>query len=128
MIEGVPCYAAGSSLSGLSPVASLELPDSAMGATSKREGGPAAPAPQGGDPSLMGGHTGPTQEGADFAQGAQDRAKTAREAQQRQLAAKTGDTLYPASGLSQLWPSVVMCMFTECACVSIVAFWHSPGA
>ena len=102
MVKGVACCAAGSSLSGLSPVASLELPDSAMGATSARDGGPAAPAPQGGDPSLMGGHTGPTQEGADFAQGAQDRAKAAREAQQRQLADKTGDTLYPASGLLRL--------------------------
>ena len=115
MVEGVACCAAGSSLSGLSPVASLEMPDSALGATSKQERGPAAPVPQGGDPSLMGGHTGPTQEGADFAQGAQDRAKAAREAQQRQLADKTGDTLYPASGLSQLWPAIVMCMFTECA-------------
>ena len=53
---------------------------------------------EGGDPALMGGHTGPTAEGAEYAQGAQDRAKAGREAQQRQLAAKTGDTLYPASG------------------------------
>ena len=102
MVEDVTCCAAGSSLSGLSPGGSLELPDSAMGATSARDGAPAAPTPQGGDASLMGGHTAPTQEGADFAQGAQDRAKTGREAQQRQLADKTGDTLYPASGLSKL--------------------------
>ena len=119
MVEGVACCAAGSSLSGLSPGGSLELPDSAMGATSARQGGPAAPAPQGGDPSLMGSHTGPTQESADFAQKAQDRAKTAREAQQRQLADKTGDTLYPASGLSQLWSSLAMFMSRECTCVAL---------
>ena len=53
---------------------------------------------KGGDPALMGGHTEPTPQGAEFAQGAQDRAKAGREAQQRQLADKTGDTLYPASG------------------------------
>ena len=46
----------------------------------------------------MGGHTGPTAQGAEYAQGAQGRAKEGREAQQRQLAAQTGDTLYPASG------------------------------
>lgn len=53
---------------------------------------------KGGDPALMSGHTEPTPQGAEFAQGAQDRAKAGREAQQRQLADKTGDTLYPASG------------------------------
>lgn len=46
----------------------------------------------------MGGHTGPTAQGAEFARDAQGRAKEGREAQQRQLAAQTGDTLYPASG------------------------------
>ena len=65
---------------------------------------------QGGDPGLMGGHTGPTAQGADYAQGAQDRAKAGREAQQRQLAAKTGDTLYPPSGITALPRILMLCL------------------
>ena len=88
--------AAGSSLAGLSPEGSIDLPDRAeAGATTATSREPQA---EGGDPALMGGHTGPTAQGAGFAQGAQGRAKEGREAQQRQLAAQTGDTLYPASG------------------------------
>ena len=99
-IEGCFNYfllcAAGSSLAGLSPEGSIDLPDRAEdgGTTATSRGAPA----EGGDPALMGGHTGPTAQGAEFAQGAQGRAKEGREAQQRQLAAQTGDTLYPASG------------------------------
>ena len=77
----------------------MELPWKVEGGNP--EGGDASAsggAMKGGDPALMGGHTEPTTEGAEYAQGAQDRAKAGREAQQRQLAAKTGDILYPASG------------------------------
>ena len=78
----------------------MELPWKVEGGNA--EGGDASASGatmKGGDPALMGGHTEPTAEGAEYAQGAQDRAKAGREAQQRQLAAKTGDTLYPASGM-----------------------------
>lgn len=78
----------------------MELPWKVEGGSA--EGGDASASGgsmKGGDPALMGGHTEPTTEGAEYAQGAQDRAKAGREAQQRQLAAKTGDTLYPASGM-----------------------------
>lgn len=56
----------------------------------------------------MGGHTGPTEEGAAYAPPAQERAKSGREAQQRQLAAKTGDVLYPASGLARCTISSIL--------------------
>ncbi len=106
--------AAGGSIAGLSPGSSMELP--AM----RAEGGDSSAAGvtpdgdklEGGDPGLMGGHTGPTAQGADYAQGAQDRAKAGREAQQRQLAAKTGDTLYPPSGITALPRILISC----CAC------------
>ena len=89
-------YAAGSSLAGLSPEGSIDLPDRGEdGGTTATSRGPSA---QAGDPALMGGHTGPNAQGAEFARDAQGRAKEGREAQQRQLAAQTGDTLYPASG------------------------------
>jgi len=74
--------AAGGSIAGLSPGSSMELP--AM----RAEGGDSSAAGftpngdklEGGDPGLMGWHTGPTAQGADYAQGAQDRARAGREA------------------------------------------------
>ncbi|CAL5229699.1 g13071 [Coccomyxa viridis] len=90
------------SLAGLSPGSSMELPWKVEGGSA--EGGDASAlggSMKGGDPALMGGHTEPTTEGAEYAQGAQDRAKAGRDAQQRQLAAKTGDTLYPASDVKE---------------------------
>ena len=90
---------------------------------------------EGGDPALMGGHTGPTAEGAEYAQGAQDRAKAGREAQQRQLAARTGDTLYPASGkpssqgliISRPFPTRLGCSVKHSTAMFALVCANHPG-
>ena len=85
---------------------------------------------EGGDPALMGGHTGPTAEGAEYAQGAQDRAKAGREAQQRQLAARTGDTLYPASGkliISRPFLTMLGCSVKHSTAMFALVCANHPG-
>ena len=51
----------------------------------------------GADAARTGAHTGPSPEGAKYADTAKARAKDAREAQQDDQIKRTGDTLYPAS-------------------------------
>ncbi len=52
----------------------------------------------GGATELMGGHTAPPPAAAEFAPAAEARARSGREAQQAELVAKTGDTLYKSAG------------------------------
>ena len=52
----------------------------------------------GGAIELMGGHTAPPPAAAEFAGAAEARARSGREAQQAQLVAQTGDTLYKSAG------------------------------
>lgn len=54
--------------------------------------------PKAGDAELMGGHTAPPPAAKAFAPAAEQRARSVREAQQADLARKTGDTLYPSAG------------------------------